>query len=159
MLCAACESIFQDVYLLGALKSEHNEWRQSDLESFQQARVNGCQICNFLWALLPGLTARQFPLRYAFELHNADFARFGDKPEYLELQAGGVELEKFAEERAGRAFSRYGSDHSIHNLRYILKNRCETLLRGDVEMWAVLTFLPWTERVRLPLEIHKGLYV
>lgn len=159
MLCAACEEIFRDVYLLGS--SKKIQWAQ-DLESFHDARLAGCQICNFLWTHLPDqlasteLTAEHFPCHYAFELHNADWARRGQGPEYLKIQIAGEDIEEFAEERAGKAMPRFGVDYSVYKLRYILKKECQKLLRGDIEMWAVLTFEIAGFLIRFPLQVHKG---
>ena len=163
MLCAACEGIFKEKYLLGSAKKLR--WQQTH-QSFNDGRQKGCQICNFIWSQLSSgslvtseLTEKHFPCQYAFELHNADWARFGREPEYLEIAAAGDETEEYAEDRAGKALSRYGSDYNIHKLRYLLRKECQKLLSGEYEMWAVLTFDLGGPPLRLPLQVHRGVFI
>jgi hypothetical protein len=104
------------------------------------------------------LREEHFPCPYAFELHNADWARFGRDPEFLEIEVGGDETEEFAEERAGKALSRHGSDYNVHKLRYLLKKQCHTLLSGETEIWAVLSFDFKGHRIRLPMHVHRSKY-
>jgi hypothetical protein len=158
MLCAACEAIFQNIYLLGSNRKV--EWKQ-DLESFDEARRAGCQICNFLGTQLPEASQLEklslnFPCNYGFELHNADWARFGLEPEYLQIEVAGNDTEEFAEEQAGKALSRYGSDYNVHKLRYLLEKQSQTLISGEIEMWAVLAFHIAGQIIRFPLQVHQG---
>jgi hypothetical protein len=158
MLCGACEAIFQDVYLLGS--NRRLEWKQ-DVESLKEAQAAGCQICNFLSTHFPEASQPEksilsLPCSYAFELHNADWARFGLDPEYLQIEVAGDDTEEFAEERAGKALSRYGSDYNVHKLRYLLKKQCHTLISGEIEMWAVLAFHIAGQTIRFPLQVHQG---
>jgi Heterokaryon incompatibility protein (HET) len=159
VLCAACEAIFRDVYLLGSNK--RIQWAH-DFDTFHQARLSGCQVCNFIWVHLPKqlavteLSRDHFPCQYAFQLLSADWARFGRGPEFLEIEVGGDETEEFAEERAGTALSRHGSDFNVHKLRYLLKKEVQPLLSGEIEIWAVLCFDVGAHQIRLPMQVHRG---